>query len=73
MNILTVPTAADEFNIPEQTLYSAIRETRIKAQKVGGTWIIEREEIEQFAMEWKPREKQDDKWLEQQARKNAQD
>jgi excisionase family DNA binding protein len=55
MNVLTVPTAAQEFNIPEQTLYSAIREGRLEAQKVGGTWIIEREGAERFAETWTPR------------------
>jgi excisionase family DNA binding protein len=48
MNILTVPAAAQEFDIPEQTLYSAVREGRIEAQKVGGTWIIERGAIERY-------------------------
>ena len=56
MNVLTVSAAAKELGIPEQTLYTAIHDKRLDAEKIGGTWLIEREDAERFVTEeWRPR------------------
>jgi len=60
MEILTIPAAAERYEIPAPTIYSAVREGRLEAQKMGGTWLIEREILEQFVKQWKPRGKAND-------------
>jgi len=57
MGMSTVPVAAEELGIHEQTIYSAIHDGRLDAKRIGGIWIIEREEAERFVEEWKPRGK----------------
>lgn len=53
--ITTVPAAAVDYRIPQQTLYSAVHEGRIPARRVGGIWIIRQEDMKEFAQGYTPR------------------
>src|SRR5215471_9679489 len=42
---LTVPAAAKELGLSTSRIHFFIREGRLKATKVGGTWIIQRRDL----------------------------
>lgn len=45
MKYITIPKLAEILNISRQAVYKQVKGGKIKASKVGGTWIIDDPEI----------------------------
>jgi len=45
---LTLREAAQEFNVPYQTLMSAVREGRLAARQSSSTWLVSRKAVKRF-------------------------
>jgi excisionase family DNA binding protein len=57
MTILTVAEVSKEYNIPRQTLYSAIREGRLETlRRSGATILLMREAVETFVNTYEERQ-----------------
>jgi excisionase family DNA binding protein len=41
MDYITIPKLAEMLNVSRQTVFNWVKSNKIKASKVGGTWIID--------------------------------
>lgn len=47
--IITLREASDTFDIPYQTLHSAVKEGRLDARQSGATWLTTRAAVKRFS------------------------
>ena len=45
MNYITIPRLAEPLNLNRTTIFTWVKSGKIKATKVGGTWIIDDPDI----------------------------
>ena len=53
---ITVTQASERYGVPKQTLYSAVRERRLRHERLGASIWLRPEDVEEFARQWEPKE-----------------
>jgi excisionase family DNA binding protein len=46
--LLTIPQAADELDLSRQRVWLLVTTGRIKAQRIGQSWLISQRDLEKF-------------------------